>query len=236
MTAAADVSTTTIEVSGPAGAVRAFEARPKAGGPHPAVIVIQEWWGLNDHIKDVAARFAREGYAALAPDLYSRLGNKVTADPNEAGQLMMSLEKKDGVADLLAVVKHLKSAAGVKADRIGVTGYCMGGSYTTLLACHSADVRAAAAFYGEVPDDETLAKLHCPLLYVYGTEDGWIQMKDVERLRDTLKQHGKAAEVQIYPGAPHAFFNDTRKDVYREKEAKDAWRRTLALFAKQLKS
>lgn len=236
MTAAADVSTKTIEVSGPAGAVRVFEARPKAGGPHPAVIVIQEWWGLNDHIKDVAARFAREGYAALAPDLYSRLGNKVTADPNEAGQLMMSLEKKDGVADLLAVVKHLKSAAGVKGDRIGVTGYCMGGSYTTLLACHSADIRAAAAFYGEIPDNETLAQLHCPLLYVYGTEDGWIQRKDVERLRDTLKQHGKTAEVQIYAGAPHAFFNDTRKDVYRENEAKDAWRRTLALFAKQLKS
>ncbi len=231
---ATDVDSRIIEIPGPAGSVRAFAARPQGGGPYPAVIVIQEWWGLNDHIKDVAARFAREGYVALAPDLYSRLGNKVTADPNEAGQLMMSLEKKDGVEDLLAVVKHLKSAAGVKADRIGVTGYCMGGSYTTLLACHSADVKAAAAFYGEVPDDDTLARLHCPLLYVYGTEDGWIQRKDVDRLRETLKRHGKTAEVQIYAGAPHAFFNDTRPDVYREKEARDAWQRMLALFRQQL--
>jgi carboxymethylenebutenolidase len=228
-------TTSTIQIAGPTCSVRAFEARPATGEPHPGVIVIQEWWGLNDHIKDVAQRFAREGYVAVAPDLYSRLGNKVTADPNEAGQLMMTLDKKDGVADLLAVVAHLKKAPGVKADRIGVTGYCMGGSYATLLACHSGDIKAAAAFYGEVPEDETLARLYCPLLYIYGTEDGWIQRKDVERLRETLKRHGKTAEVQIYPGAPHAFFNDTRKDVYHEKEAKDAWQRTLALFSRQLK-
>ncbi len=228
------VTSSTIEIPGPAGSVRAFEVRPAAGGAHPAVIVIQEWWGLNDHIKDVATRFAREGYVAVAPDLYSRLGNKVTADPNEAGTLMMSLDKPDGVADLLAVVAHLKKSPGVNGDRIGVTGYCMGGSYTTLLACASADIKAAAAFYGEVPDDATLAKLHCPLLYVYGAEDGWIQMKDVERLRDTLKRDGKTAEVQIYPGVPHAFFNDTRKDVYHATEAKDAWQRTLRLFANHL--
>jgi carboxymethylenebutenolidase len=228
--------TSMIQIPGPTGSIRAFEARPGGSGPAPAVIVIQEWWGLNDHIKDVATRFAREGYVAVAPDLYSRLGNKVTADPNEAGTLMMSLEKPDGVADLLAVVAHLKTAAGVRADRIGVTGYCMGGSYTTLLACSSPDIRAAAAFYGEVPDDATLSRLQCPLLYVYGTEDGWIQMKDVERLRDGLARLGKTAEVHIYPGAPHAFFNNTRPDVYRQTEAADAWARTLRLFNQTLKA
>ncbi len=134
-----------IQIPGPAGSIRAFDCRPAAAGTYPAVIVIQEWWGLNDHIKDVATRLAREGYVALAPDLYSRLGNKVTADPDEAGKLMMSLAKKDGVADLLAVVAHLKRATGVKGDRIGVTGFCMGGSYTTLLACQSPDIKAAAA-------------------------------------------------------------------------------------------
>jgi carboxymethylenebutenolidase len=225
-----------IQISGPAGSIRAFDCRPKAVGTYPAVIVIQEWWGLNDHIKDIATRLAREGYVAVAPDLYSRLGNKVTADPDEAGKLMMSLDKKDGVADLLAVVAHLKRAAGVRADRIGVTGFCMGGSYATLLACQSSDIKAAAAFYGEVPDDHTLAQLHGPLLYIYGTDDGWIQMADVERLRGILKQHGKTADVQIYPGAAHAFFNDTRKDVYRQKEAQDAWAHTLHLFARYLKS
>jgi carboxymethylenebutenolidase len=224
-----------IQIPGPACSIRAFDCRPKDAGTYPAVIVIQEWWGLNAHIQDVATRLAREGYVGIAPDLYSRLGNKVTADPDEAGKLMMSLEKKDGVADLLAVVAHLKRAAGVRGDRIGVVGFCMGGSYTTLLACQSPDIKAAAAFYGEVPDDGTLAQLCSPLLYVYGTEDGWIQMADVERLRGTLKRHGKTADVQIYPGAPHAFFNDTRKDVYRKTEAQDAWARTLGLFAHYLK-
>jgi len=231
-----NVTLSTVEIPGPGGSVRAFLARPGADGNYPAVIVIQEWWGLNDHIKDVATRFAREGYIAVAPDLYSRLGNKVTADPNVAGQLMSSLSKPDGVADLLAVVAHLKKAPGVKGDRVGVTGFCMGGSFTTLLACSSSDIKAAAAFYGEIPDETSLAKLHCPLLYVYGSEDFWIQRVDVDRLAATLKRLGKPGEVKIYDGAPHAFFNDTRKDVYRPAEAQDAWERVRKLFAQQLKS
>ncbi len=231
-----DVTASHASVPGPTGPIRTFVCRPAAAGTYPAVIVIQEWWGLNDHIKDVASRFAREGYVAIAPDLYSRLGNKVTADPNEAGQLMMSLQKADGLADLLAVVADLKQTAGVNAQRIGVTGYCMGGSYTILLACSSAAIKAAAAFYGEVPDDATLRQLQCPLLYVYGTEDGWIQRADVDRLGETLGNAGKTADVQIYPGAPHAFFNDTRPDVYRQSEATDAWGRTLRLFERCLKA
>src|SRR5512139_2077905 len=151
--ARADVTCSLASVPGTACTISTFVCRPAAAGTYPAVIVIQEWWGLNDHIKDVAGRFAREGYVAVAPDLYSRRGNTVTVDPNEAGQLMMSLEKADGLADLLAVVADLKHAAGVNPQRIGVTGYCMGGSYTTLLACASVEIKAAAAFYGEVPDD-----------------------------------------------------------------------------------
>ena len=231
---AVNVTSSMLEIPGPTCPIRAFEARPAAAGTHPAVIVIQEWWGLNDHIKDVAGRLAREGYIAVAPDLYSRQGNKVTANPDEAGQLMMSLDKKDGIADLLAVVAHLKQAAGVDADRIGVTGFCMGGSYALLLPCHSADIKAAAPFYGEVPANDTLKKLGCPIRYFYGDEDGWIQMKDVERLQTVLRDLGKG-EVVIYKGLPHAFFNDTRKDVYRPEQAKDAWKKTLSLFAHELK-
>jgi carboxymethylenebutenolidase len=236
MSNASGLVSRTIQIDGPAGSIRAHESRPSGEATLPAVIVIQEWWGLNDHIMDVAGRLAREGYIAVAPDLYSRLGNKVTTDPNQAGELMMGLQKEDGIADLLAVVAHLKKTPGVRADRIGVTGYCMGGSYTTLLACHSADLKAAAAFYGEIPNDDALAEIHCPLLYVYGTDDGWIPMKEVERLQTTLERYAKVAEVQIYPGAPHAFFNDTREDVYREREAKDAWERTLRLFQRYLKA
>lgn len=233
--ASTNVSSSTIEISGPAGTIRAFEARPAAAGNHPAVIVIQEWWGLNDHVKDVATRFAREGYVAVAPDMYSRLGNQVTTDPAEAGKLMGGLAKPDGVADLLAVVAHLKKADGVHGDKIGVTGFCMGGSFAALLACASPDIKAAAPFYGEIPEDESLAQLKCPLIYFYGTDDFWIKRADVDRLGATLARLGKAGEVHIYENAPHAFFNDTRKDVYREDEAKDAWQRTLQLFAKSLR-
>lgn len=230
------VTSAEVRIAGPACSIRAFEARPAGAGPHPALVLIQEWWGLNRHIQDVATRYAAEGYVVLAPDMYSRQGNKVTADPNEAGQLMTALSKPDGVADLLAVVAHLKGASGVRADRIGVTGFCMGGSFTTLLACASADLRAAVAFYGEVPGDDTLQNLRCPLLYLYGSDDFWIQGSDVERLRATMKRHGKPGAVQIYPGTPHAFFNDTRPDVYRPAEAADAWKRTLAFLAEHLRS
>jgi carboxymethylenebutenolidase len=230
-----NVSSSLLEITGPQCPIRTFEVRPKDADTHPAVIVIQEWWGLNDHIKDVATRFAREGYVAVAPDLYSRQGNKVTASPDEAGQLMMKLDKKDGVADLLAVVAHLKQASGVNGERIGVIGFCMGGSYALLLPCHSPDIKAAAPFYGEIPPNDTLKKLACPIRYFYGDEDGWIQMADVERLRTALHDLGKGAEVVIYKGAPHAFFNDTRKEVYRAEHAKDAWKRTLSLFAHELK-
>lgn len=224
-----------IQIPGPAVSIRAFEARPTTAGPHPAVIVIQEWWGLNDHTKDVAERFARAGYVAVAPDMYSRQGNQVTTDPEQAGKLMGGLSKPDGIADLLAVVDYLKKADGVRGDRIGVTGFCMGGSFAALLACSTTDIKAAAPFYGEIPDDEQLAALAAPLLYFYGTEDFWIKRADVDRLAASLARMGKTSEVHIYEGAPHAFFNDTRKDVYRADEAKDAWTRTLGLFDKHLK-
>jgi carboxymethylenebutenolidase len=111
----------------------------------------------------------------------------------------------------------------------------MGGSYALLLPCRSKDIRATAPYYGEIPDEATLKNLACPILYVYGDADFWITKDEVKRLETTLKKLAKPGEVKIYPGAPHAFFNDTRKDVYRKTEAQDAWRRTLDLFAKHLK-
>ncbi len=221
---------------GPACELEAWIAKPVQGGPFPAVVVIQEWWGLNDHIKDVASRFAREGYFAVAPDLYSRLGHKVTADPNEAAQLMMSLQKRDGVADLKSTVEWVGQRKEVNGQKVGVIGFCMGGSYALLLACASDKVNAVAAFYGEVPDDAELAKLSCPVLYFWGDQDPWIKRQDVERLAAVLKKRSVPGEVKIYEGRQHAFFNDTRKDVYDEAAAKDAWARVLDLFARHLRS
>jgi len=210
-----------------------YLAKPQGTGPFPAVIVIQEWWGLNEHIKDVTERYAREGYVSLAPDLYH---GKVAADPNEAGKLMGALNREEAVKDLLGAVRHLKAMKEVRGDRIGVTGFCMGGSYALLLPCRTKDIRAAAPYYGEIPDEATLKNLACPILYVYGDADFWITKDEVKRLEGTLKKLNKPGEVKIYTGAPHAFFNDTRKDVHRLTEAQDAWRRTLEFFAKHLKS
>ena len=216
--------------------VKAYLIGPKPKGKYPAIIIVQEWWGLNDHIKDVAWRYAREGYAAIAPDLYSRLGHKVTASPDEAGKLMNMLQQADGLKDLNATVAYLKTVDGVDPSRLGVTGFCMGGSYALMLPCVNRDIKAAAPYYGQVPNPDTpLRGLAAPVLYIYGEDDGWITKGDVQRLRDALKKYNKLGEVKTYPGCPHAFFNDTRKDVYKPVEAQDAWKRTLAFFAQHLK-
>jgi carboxymethylenebutenolidase len=210
---------------------------PKAKGRYPAVIVVQEWWGINEHIKDVARRLAREGYAAIAPDLYSRLGHKVTKDPDEAGKLMQALQQADGLKDLNATVTYLKSLDSVDPNRIGVIGFCMGGSYALMLPCTTREIKAAVPFYGQVPDPDTpLKNLAAPMFYIYGEDDGWITKAEVQRLRDALRKYNKPGEVVTYPGCPHAFFNDTRKEVYRPAEAQDAWKRALAFFRQHLQS
>jgi carboxymethylenebutenolidase len=215
--------------------VRAYLVGPNVKGTRPAVIVVQEWWGLNEHIKDVARRYAQEGYVAIAPDLYSRLGNRVTADPGEAGKLMGTLKQEDGLKDLQATVAYLKTVPGVNGARIGVTGFCMGGSYALMLPCTTDAIKAAVPFYGQVPSpDNPIQKLACPVLYIYGEDDGWITKADVQRLAAALKKYNKTGEIKTYPGAQHAFFNDTRKDVYKAAEAKDAWARATAFFKQHL--
>jgi carboxymethylenebutenolidase len=236
MMAAADTSAREVSYPGKACTLKAYVAEPSHGGhQHPAVIVIQEWWGLNDHIKDVARRLAAEHYAAIAPDLYSRQGNKVTADPNVAGELMGGLKQGDGIDDLLSTIDWLKAQNGVDASHIGVIGFCMGGSYAMALPCVSHDIKAAAPFYGEIPNDGQLQNLSCPVFYAYGENDGWIQRKDVDRLAGALRKFNKQGEVKIYPGCSHGFFNDTRPDVYSAKDARDAWERSLKLFEQNLK-
>ena len=217
--------------------IKAYAARPAGASSDqlPAVIVVQEWWGLNPNIHDITRRVAREGYFAVAPDLYSRQGHKVATDPNTAGQLMAGLKKEDGIEDLLATIGWIKTQKEANAARIGVTGFCMGGSYALLLPCSTRDIKAAAPFYGEVPPDDKLRELACPIFYGYGENDGWIQRRDVDRLSAALKKFGKHGEVKIYAGCSHGFFNDTRKDVYRPSEAKDAWDHMLKLFADNLK-
>jgi carboxymethylenebutenolidase len=233
---AESIRETTVQYpSGKVVTMRAFVAAPPIKGKRPAIIVVQEWWGLTDHIKDIAKRYAAEGYVAIAPDLYSRLGHALTTDAGEAGKLMNTLKQEEGLADLNATVVYLKSVPEVDITRIGVTGFCMGGSYALMLPCINPEIKASVPFYGQVPNPDTpIQKLACPVLYFYGEDDGWITKADVQRLAAALKKYGKTGEIKTYPGAPHAFFRDTDPSVYRPDAAKDAWARAKAFFKQYL--
>lgn len=232
---AESVRETTVQYQSGNVGMKAFVAAPQASGKQPAVIVVQEWWGLTDHIKDIARRYAAEGYVAIAPDLYSRFGHVLTTDAGEAGKLMNTLKQEDGLVDLTATVAYLKSVPEVDATRIGVTGFCMGGSYALTLPCMNSEIKAAVPFYGQVPNPDTpIQRLNCPVLYLYGEDDGWITKADVQRLAAALKKYNKAGEIKTYPGAPHAFFRDTDPSVYRPEAAKDAWARTKAFLKQHL--
>lgn len=230
-----DLISSMVEYPSQKATLSAFLCFPK-GDRRPGLILIQEWWGLNDHIKEVARRLAKEGYVVLAPDLYSRLGNVVTKNGAEGAKLMKGLSLDQTIADLNAALARLKAAPSVDPDKIGAIGFCMGGSYALRLACRMPELRCAVPFYGEIPADVELQKLSAPVLYFWGEEDGWIKKEEVVRLKEALKKYKKAGKVHSYPGAPHAFFNDTRREVYQPEVAKDAWKKTLEFFNRFLKS
>ncbi|MFQ5874157.1 MAG: dienelactone hydrolase family protein, partial [Dehalococcoidia bacterium] len=144
-------------------------------------------------------------------------------------------------------VDHLKNSGFARSDRIGAVGFCMGGGYSLLMSCQNRDIAAAVAFYGQIVNDhpteknpvnpiELVPQMSCPLLYIHAGADEYIPLHHANRLRDAMAEANKEGEVKSYPGAPHAFFNDTQPDIYRPKEAKDAWQRTLAFFQRHLKA
>ena len=232
---AESIRETTVQYESAHVGMTAFVAAPQTKDKRPAIIIVQEWWGLTDHIKDLARRYAAEGYVAVAPDLYSRLGHALTTDAGEAGKLMNALKQEDGLADLNATVTYLKSVPEVDEAQIGITGFCMGGSYALMLPCVNPEIKAAVPFYGQVPNPDTpIQKLACPVLYFYGEDDGWITKADVQRLAAALKKYNKVGEIKSYPSAPHAFFRDTDPSVYRPEAAKDAWARTKSFFKQHL--
>lgn len=211
-------------------AMSGFLAEPEGEGRFPALIVVHEWWGLNDHTKDIAGRFAAEGFVALATDLYD---GHVAKDPAEAGRLMQSLDQQRALSSLDAAVEYLKKRSNVAPDRIGITGFCMGGTFALLLPCKNQSIKAAAPFYGDVPSEDTLKGLSAPILFIGADQDQWITMEKMTRLKEALSKLGKKGEVKIY-NAQHAFFNDTRPDVYNKEAATDAWQRVLKFFRESL--
>jgi carboxymethylenebutenolidase len=227
-----DITTTSVEY--PANGMNATGhlARPDDARPHPAVIVIQEWWGLDGHIKSIADRFAREGFVALAPDLYH---GQFATEPDEARKLVMNMNREQALKDLTGAVKYLQSLPLVAPKKVGCIGFCMGGSLTLALAAATTDVAAAAAFYaGFQPPPEELAKIEAEMFCAFGADDAGIPLESVQKFEANLKGASRNAVVKVYHGAPHSFFNDTRES-HRPDAAKDAWERSLALFQRVLK-
>jgi carboxymethylenebutenolidase len=233
-----DVQTQMVDVPGAEGPMPAFLARPAGAGPAPAVLVIQEAFGLNDHIKDVARRVAAEGYVALAPDLFWRGGRGRTAGYDElpkALQLMGELRDDRIVADVRNAIAWLDAQPGVRQDRIGITGFCMGGRVSYLAAAEVNDrITAAAPFYGGGIPVELTGKLRAPVLAFFGDDDPFIPLDQVEALRKEVARTGKQVEVVVYPKAPHGFFCNER-DSHRPEAAKDSWERLKSFFARHLK-
>jgi carboxymethylenebutenolidase len=209
-----------------------YLAQPDDAGPHPGVIVIQEWWGLDAHIRDIADRFAREGFVALAPDMYH---GKFATEPDEARKLVMNMNREQAQKDLLGSVAYLRSLPEVAPKKFGVIGFCMGGSLTLNIAVAApSEIAAAAPFYaGFRPPADDLAKIEAELFCAFGADDGGIPLDEVRKFEDTLRSQGKNAVVKVYEGAPHSFFNDT-KESYRPAAARDAWEHALNLFRRTL--
>jgi len=211
-----------------------YLARPAGDGPFPAVVVIQEWWGLNDWVKQQADALAKEGYVALAADLYR---GQVTSSPDEAHQLMSGLSQDRALGDLKAAWAHLQSRKDVKKDRIGVVGWCLGGRYALLLATEQPELKAAVAYYGAPPTDPAaIARIQARVLGNYGADDQGPSPAAVREFEAAMKKAGKSIDVKIYEGAPHAFANENNPwGGYRKDAAADAWQRTLAFFDASLK-
>lgn len=218
----------TLNLSTSRGATTAHVARPD-GDTTAAIILIQEWWGINDHIRDIAGRYAAEGFLCVAPDLYR---GKLAKDSKEAAAMMQALAIEDGIETIGAAIAETKSK--YNSRKLGITGYCMGGTFALRAACEISELAAAAPFYGDIPEEDVLKKLRLPTLFIAGKRDAWINAEKVSGLEAAARKYGLPIEVVSYD-ADHAFFNDTRPEVYDAAAASDAWRRVLAHFGKHLK-
>jgi dienelactone hydrolase len=214
------------------GLMPAYVCRPAGGGSHAAVIVVMEAFGLNAHIKDVAERIAREGYVTIAPDLFYRFGSPIVPYEDVPRALGYIQKFDDAVlmAELGVVIQHLKGRPDVRSDRIGITGFCVGGRIAFLTACrHPAAIKVAVPFYGGgIAADTPTApinladRIQCPILSFFGETDKMIPMEQVRRVDETLKRLKKTAEVKVYKGAGHGFFCNDRAS-YDAGAAQNAW-------------
>lgn len=214
-----------------------YLTRPKGEGTRPAVIVIHEWRGINDHIREVARKLAKAGYVALVPDLLSRRGGTASfPTPEAATEVLLKIDQETILKDLRAATNFLKHQNFVRAEKIGVIGFCWGGGKALAFTTQSKDLAASVIYYGDNPRNlDDVKNITAPVLGQYGGADERIT-SGVPKLEEAMKKYGKSFEYKIYPGAPHAFNNDMDPGSYREEAAKEAWTKTLDFFKIHLQS
>jgi carboxymethylenebutenolidase len=223
------------------GQIPGYRAQPEGAGPFPIVLVVQEIFGVHEHIKDVCRRFAKLGCIAIAPELYARQGDVSNLkDFNEIRKIVNQVPDAQVMSDLDAALAFAKQSKGDPA-RLGITGFCWGGRIVWLYAAHNPAVKAGVAWYGRLvgePDErhpknpvDLAGKLNAPILGLYGGADNGIPIESIEKMREAVKAAGKTAEIHVYPDTPHAFFADYRPS-YRKPQAEDGWKRLQEWFKK----
>jgi carboxymethylenebutenolidase len=228
------ISVRDVDFPGKAGTVLGYLARPSISGKFPALVVIHANQGINDYTRDVARRFAKQGYAALAIDYLSRHGGSKKANPNGGLTTIRELAPWQAVAeDTDSGFGYLKKLSYVRADRLGLIGFCWGGEMTFSSATEVRGLKAVVVFYGRSPKPfERIGKIEAPVLAHYGERDPGVN-QDIPATEEAMKQYGKSYTYKIYPGAFHGFHSDT-SDRYHPEAAKEAWQKTLDFFARQL--
>lgn len=211
---------------------KAYLARSKKE-KGPGVIVLQEWWGLVDHIKDVCDRFAEAGFTALAPDLFH---GETTKEPSQAERMFMQLNIEEAEKNLRFSISRLLEDEACDSSRVGVVGFCMGGQLALLAAANNPDqIAAVADFYGVHPNVKpNLSQIQAPVLGIFAEKDPFVPPQSARELENQLKTFGKETDFYIFSDVDHAFFNDSRPDVYNESAAREAWQKTLSHFEKHL--
>jgi carboxymethylenebutenolidase len=233
-----DILTHNVTFEGKAGPVSGYLVRPVKAGQYPGLLVIHENRGLDDHVRDVTRRFAKEGYVALAPDFLSRQGGTMKTNPKGTGlPNIRELAPSQGVVeDAEAGIRYLRVLPDVRRDRMGVVGFCWGGGMAFITATQARDLKAVVVYYGASPSPLDLVKdIRAPVLANYGEKDPNIN-KGIPDTEAAMKKYNKVYDYKIYPGAQHAFNNDTNPERYDAKAAKEAWERTMEFFKKNLKA
>lgn len=214
-----------------AGRVTSVLSRPITPGPWAAVVVLHEWWGLDEHHREFTRRLAREGFVALAPDLYD---GRVTSDWDEAPRLKVTLDVDRAIQQVLGAPAFLRSLPFVNG-KVAVLGFCMGGGVALISICRRREYDAAVIYFHSIsPDPAELANITCPFLGHYGKEDTITTVAEVERLAATLKAQGTEHEIYLYEQAGHAFVNEEHPEYYRQEAAEASWPRTLAFLRRHL--